>query len=124
MLTAFVLIHAEPNRIAEIAQEIANLPSVAEVYSVTGEFDIVAVVRLPEYEQLAEAVPEGLAKTFDPDGKRKQQQEAMNKLREAPDRKAWAEGVIAYLEKFPELLQELHELRGDRLIDHVVIDGP
>jgi DNA-binding Lrp family transcriptional regulator len=62
MLTAFVLIHAEPNRIAEIAQEIANLPNVAEVYSVTGEFDIIAVVRLPEYEQLAEAVPEGLSK--------------------------------------------------------------
>src|SRR6188508_3046113 len=36
------------------------------------------------------ALPEGLAQTFDPDGKRKAQKEAMAKLRELPDRKAWA----------------------------------
>src|SRR5262245_66099158 len=34
------------------------------------------------------ALPEGLAKTFDPDGKRKAQKEAMRNLREPPDRKA------------------------------------
>jgi DNA-binding Lrp family transcriptional regulator len=62
MLTAFVMIHAEPEKIAAVAQAIANLPNVAEVYSVTGEYDIIAVLRLPEYDQLAEAVPEGLAK--------------------------------------------------------------
>jgi DNA-binding Lrp family transcriptional regulator len=61
MLTAFVMIHAEPDKIASVAQAIANLPNVAEVYSVTGEYDIIAVIRLPEYDQLAEAVPEGLA---------------------------------------------------------------
>lgn len=61
MLTAFVMVHAEPGKIVRVAQQIANLPHVAEVYSVTGEYDIIAVVRLPEYEQLAEAVPEGLA---------------------------------------------------------------
>jgi DNA-binding Lrp family transcriptional regulator len=62
MLTAFVQIHAQPAKISEVAQAIANMPNVAEVYSVTGEFDIIAVLRLPEYEQLAEAVPEGLAR--------------------------------------------------------------
>jgi DNA-binding Lrp family transcriptional regulator len=62
MLTAFVMVHAEPDKIASVAQAIANLPNVAEVYSVTGEYDIIAVVRLPEYDQLAEAVPEGLAR--------------------------------------------------------------
>jgi DNA-binding Lrp family transcriptional regulator len=62
MLTAFVMIHTEPGRIAEIAQAVANLPHVAEVYSVTGEFDILAIVRLPEYDQLAEVVPSELAK--------------------------------------------------------------
>ncbi len=61
MLTAFVLIQAEPAKIAQIAQTIANLPNVAEVYSVTGEFDIIAVLRLAEYEQLAEVVPASLA---------------------------------------------------------------
>lgn len=62
MLTAFVMIHAEPSKIASVAQAIANTPGVAEVYSVTGEYDIIAVVRLPEYDQLAEAVPEGLSR--------------------------------------------------------------
>lgn len=62
MLTAFVMIKAEPQKIAQIAQQIANVPNVAEVYSVTGEFDILVVLRLAEYELLAEAVPDGLSK--------------------------------------------------------------
>ncbi len=62
MLTAFVMIHAEPARIADVAQAMANLPNVAEVYSVTGDCDIIAVIRLAEYDQLAEAVPEGISR--------------------------------------------------------------
>ena len=62
MLTAFVMIQAQPDKIAGIAQTIANMPNVAEVYSVTGDYDIIVVLRLTEYEQLAEAVPDGLAK--------------------------------------------------------------
>ena len=62
MLTAFVMIHVEPGRIAEIAQTIANMPNVAEVYSVTGDFDILAIIRLPDYDKLAEVVPEELAR--------------------------------------------------------------
>ena len=44
-----------------------------------------------------------LEKTFDPEGKRKVQKEAMMKLRELPDRKACVQGVIDYLEQYPEL---------------------
>lgn len=62
MLTAFVMIQVEPEKIAGIAQTIANSPNVAEVYSVTGDFDIMVVLRLAEYEQLAEVVPDGLAR--------------------------------------------------------------
>lgn len=62
MFTAFVMVKAAPQKIAAIAQEIANMPSVAEVYSVTGDFDILVVLRLAEYEQLADAVPDGLSK--------------------------------------------------------------
>ena len=62
MFTAFVMIKAEPRKIASIAQEIANMPNVAEVYSVTGDFDILVVLRLAEYEQLAESVPDGLSR--------------------------------------------------------------
>ena len=57
MLHAFVLIDAEPTRIAELAEELADTEGVAEVYSVAGESaDIVAVVRVRHHEQLAEVV--------------------------------------------------------------------
>jgi DNA-binding Lrp family transcriptional regulator len=62
MLTAFVMINVEPQKIADVAKQIANLPSISEVYSVTGEYDIIAVVRLQDYDMLAEAVPDGLSK--------------------------------------------------------------
>lgn len=62
MLTAFVMIEAQAQRIAEVAQAIANLPQVSEVYSVTGDHDIVAIVRVADYDELAVAVPEGISR--------------------------------------------------------------
>lgn len=64
MVTAFVFITCEPQRISDIAQEIAELPNVAEVYSVTGDHDIIAVLRVNAYESLDEAVPGGIARAF------------------------------------------------------------
>ncbi|HME91491.1 MAG TPA: hypothetical protein VKE49_08710 [Myxococcaceae bacterium] len=61
-------------------------------------------------------LPEGLAKTFDPEGKRKAQKEAMLKLRELPDRKSWVEGVVDYVAKYPELPDDAYFL--DSLLDH------
>jgi len=61
-------------------------------------------------------LPEGLAKTFDPEGKRKSQKDAMMKLRELPDRKSWAQGVLDFMEKFPELPDDAYFL--DSLLDH------
>lgn len=57
MVTAIVLIDAEPPTIAGLAPELAELPGVAEVYSVAGEYDLVAIVRVRQYEQMAEVVP-------------------------------------------------------------------
>jgi DNA-binding Lrp family transcriptional regulator len=56
VLTAFVLIHAAPGRIAELASEIAELDGVAEVYSVTGDPDLVAIVRVRQHDELAKVV--------------------------------------------------------------------
>ncbi|MGH9062507.1 MAG: Lrp/AsnC family transcriptional regulator [Acidimicrobiales bacterium] len=57
MVHAFVLIDAEPARIAPLAQELADVDGVAEVYSVAGETaDLVAVVRVRRHEELAEVV--------------------------------------------------------------------
>ena len=60
-------------------------------------------------------LPEGLAKAFDPEGKRKAQKDAMLKLREM-DRKTWVQGVVEYMEKFPELPDDPYFL--DSLLDH------
>jgi DNA-binding Lrp family transcriptional regulator len=53
---AFVLIDAEPARVADLAVELAGLEGVSEVYSVAGHADIVAVVRVRHHEELAEVV--------------------------------------------------------------------
>ncbi|MBE2249726.1 MAG: hypothetical protein IAE78_09260 [Myxococcus sp.] len=61
-------------------------------------------------------LPKGLAETFDPEGKRKAQKEAMQKVSEAPDRKAWVERVVAFLAEYPELPEDPYFL--DSLLDH------
>ena len=42
MITAIVFISAAVDRIPEVAEQIAQLPGVSEVYSVTGEIDLIA----------------------------------------------------------------------------------
>ncbi|MFW6133565.1 MAG: Lrp/AsnC family transcriptional regulator [Planctomycetota bacterium] len=60
MVTAFVQITAERDRITPAAQEILELDGIAEVYSVAGPFDLVAVARVRENEALAKLVTEDL----------------------------------------------------------------
>ena len=62
MITAIVLIKAAVDRIPEVAQAIAELPAVSEVYSVTGEFDLIVMVRVRGHEELADAIADRLNK--------------------------------------------------------------
>lgn len=62
MITAIVLVETEVDRIPEVAQQIAELPGVSEVYSVTGDVDLVAIVRVPEHDQLADVIADHLGK--------------------------------------------------------------
>ncbi|MEV0379899.1 Lrp/AsnC ligand binding domain-containing protein [Nonomuraea sp. NPDC050643] len=57
MVTAIVHINAEVDRIPEVAQTIAEIDGVSEVYSITGEYDLMAMVRVAAYEEIAEVVP-------------------------------------------------------------------
>jgi DNA-binding Lrp family transcriptional regulator len=59
---AVVLIQCEVDEIGEAAQAIAEIDGVSEVYSVAGEFDLIAIVRVPAHEQLATVIPGGIAK--------------------------------------------------------------
>ena len=61
MLAAFVLIDAEPARVADLASELADVAGVAEVYSVAGDCDIVAIVRVRHHDDLAEVVTKRIA---------------------------------------------------------------
>jgi DNA-binding Lrp family transcriptional regulator len=63
VITAIVLIHTEPGHTASAAEALAGIPDVAEVYSVTGDYDLVAVVRVKQYEQMAAVVPQHIAST-------------------------------------------------------------
>jgi DNA-binding Lrp family transcriptional regulator len=59
---AVVLIQCEIDGIHEAAQAIAEIAGVSEVYSVAGEFDLVAVVRVAQHDDLASVIPGGIAK--------------------------------------------------------------
>ena len=62
MITAIVLVQAEVDRIPEVAAAIADLDGVSEVYSVTGEIDLIAMVRVREHEALADVIADRLSK--------------------------------------------------------------
>ena len=61
MVTAVVLVRTENERVEEAAQAMLGVEGVTEVYSVTGPYDLVVMVRIPEFERLAEIVPEKIA---------------------------------------------------------------
>jgi DNA-binding Lrp family transcriptional regulator len=63
VVTAIVLIKTDVTTIPETAEAIAQIPEVSEVYSVTGEFDLVALVRVRGHEQLGDVIPGKLNKT-------------------------------------------------------------
>lgn len=62
MISAVVLIEAEPAATATLAEQLVEIDRVSEVYSVTGEFDLVVMVRVREHDELAEVVTEHIAR--------------------------------------------------------------
>lgn len=56
MITAIVMISTESDRILDVAAAIAELDGVSEVYSVAGDVDLIAIVRVREFEAINEIV--------------------------------------------------------------------
>ena len=56
MVTALVLMNVERAAVNSTAQQLLTIPGVSEVYSVMGEYDLVAVLHLAKYEDLADVV--------------------------------------------------------------------
>lgn len=62
VITAIVFVHADVARIPEVAEEIAELDGVSEVYSVTGDIDLVALIRVRRHDEIAAVVADRLNK--------------------------------------------------------------
>ena len=56
MVTFIILLNVKSSKITEIAEELASIPEISEVYSVTGIYDLVAMVRTKTNDDVAELV--------------------------------------------------------------------
>ena len=91
MITTLVLIKADPRAITAAATRIAGFDGVHEVYSVSGEWDLVAVVRVAAYEEIAEVVTHQIAGVADIE--RTQTLTAFRTYSKADLEQAWDIGV-------------------------------
>ncbi|MFI0795434.1 Lrp/AsnC family transcriptional regulator [Micromonospora rubida] len=62
MITAIVLIDCATDSIPEVAENLANLPGVSEVYSVAGHVDLIAVVRVRKFDEIAQVIAGSISK--------------------------------------------------------------
>lgn len=62
MITAIVLIDCATNSIPEVAENLANLEGVSEVYSVAGHVDLIAIVRVRNFDDIAGVIAGGISK--------------------------------------------------------------
>lgn len=62
MITAIVMIDTEADQIPEVAEKVANIDGISEVYSVTGGADLIAIARVSEHEELAGVIADRLSK--------------------------------------------------------------
>jgi len=56
MVSAIVLLTVKKDRVNTIAEELAEMGGIREVYSVTGRYDLVAIVRAMDSDSLADLV--------------------------------------------------------------------
>jgi DNA-binding Lrp family transcriptional regulator len=62
MVTSIILVRVERSKINETAEQLAAMSGVSEVYSVSGNFDLVAIVRVSTNEELSELVTQKMLK--------------------------------------------------------------
>ncbi len=62
MVTSIILINAERSMINEVAEKLASMSEISEVFSVSGNYDLIAIVRVETNDALAALVTEHLLK--------------------------------------------------------------
>lgn len=60
MVTAVVLVKASREGVRQLGPQLADVDGVAEVYTVTGDWDFIAIIRVREHDELAKTVTQGL----------------------------------------------------------------
>lgn len=60
MITAIVFIQADVSRLSQVAEQISEIEGVTEVYSVTGDLDLLAMVRVRSHEDISRVVADRL----------------------------------------------------------------
>lgn len=65
MVTSIILIRAKRGRVKALAEDLASREGISEVYSVSGNFDLVAIARLESNDTLADLVTSELAAVED-----------------------------------------------------------
>ena len=56
------MVTVESDKIPEVAEAIADIEGVSEVYSVAGDVDLIAVVRVREFDAIADVIAGRLSK--------------------------------------------------------------
>ena len=56
MVTALVLLILDRNQIKDVSQKLVDMQEVSEVYSVAGRYDLVAIIRVKNNEQIADTI--------------------------------------------------------------------
>ncbi|MCX7006817.1 MAG: Lrp/AsnC ligand binding domain-containing protein [Kiritimatiellaeota bacterium] len=62
MISAMVLLNVERNKVNEVAECLSDLAGITEVFSVAGQYDLVAIIRVSDNEALADLVTRNLLK--------------------------------------------------------------
>ncbi|MDR2578984.1 MAG: Lrp/AsnC ligand binding domain-containing protein [Chitinispirillales bacterium] len=62
MLTAFVSLKVQRDKVNEIASQLATIDGVSEVYSIAGRFDLTAIIRVRDCDDLADIVTNRMLK--------------------------------------------------------------
>ena len=62
MVTAIILLNVERDKVNEVALKLVDMQEISEAYSVSGRYDLAAIIRVKENEQLADAITTKLLK--------------------------------------------------------------
>jgi DNA-binding Lrp family transcriptional regulator len=62
VITSIVMVNCQTDSIPEVAQALADLPGVSEVYSTAGHVDLIAIVRVSEFDEIAEVIAGKISK--------------------------------------------------------------